>query len=365
MVAKLYSKPPSRDQAEKLAAMAGMTQERLLKLAAWPTGTLHDPTGQVVGFTMPKIGGSRAAFELYSPKLRARQFPKADWRFLIHAAANAARAFAVVHAAGHVIGDVNERNLAIGQDATVHLFDCDSFQISDGRRRWFCDVGVDTHQPPEMQGLASYRSATRTANHDNFGLAVLIFQMLCIARHPFAGVHHGPGESPSIGEAIKEFRYAYSRESGRTKMSPPQGSVPVEALGADVRELFERAFSQAGIRDGGRPGAGEWVAALEGLAGNLKQCRVNAGHHHLASLSACPWCEIEARSGVTLFPVVFSAGVQSVGIAEIWQRVSLLAAPAPMPPFPLPGKGQGKPSRLALGSCPNAWCSSVGRGSPE
>ena len=346
-VAKLYLKSPPREQAEKLAAMAGMAEERLLRLAAWPTGTLHDPSGQLVGFTMPKVGGSRAAFELYSPKLRLRQFPKADWRFLIHAAANAARAFAVVHEAGHIVGDVNERNLAIGQDATVRLFDCDSFQVSDGRRRWFCEVGVDTHQPPEMQGLASYRGVVRTANQDNFGLAVLIFQMLCIARHPFAGVYRSSGEAPSISAAIKEFRYAYSRDSGRTQMSPPQGSLPVEALGSGIRNLFEQAFSTAGALDGGRPTGGEWVIALGDLARNLKQCGVNAGHHHLSSLANCPWCDIEAKSGITLFPVVFVEGAKSLGIAAIWQRVSSLTDPGPMPPMPVLGRGQVQPSEAA------------------
>ena len=98
---------------------------------------------------MPKVSGFRPAFELYGPKLRLQRFPKADWRFLIRAAANTARAFAAVHEARQVIGDVNHGNLVIGQDATVRLIDCDSFKMSSGGRTWFCEVGVPTHQPPD------------------------------------------------------------------------------------------------------------------------------------------------------------------------------------------------------------------------
>jgi hypothetical protein len=87
----------------------------------------------------------------------------------------------------------------------VRIYDCDSFQIASNGRHWLCEVGVDTHQPPEMQILPNYKTAIRAANHDFFGLAVLIFQMLCIARHPFSGTFVGRGEASSISDAIKSF----------------------------------------------------------------------------------------------------------------------------------------------------------------
>ncbi len=150
-VAKVYLKPPGPDRGEKIAAMAAMAENRLLKLAAWPTATLHGPSRAVVGFTMPKVAGHRPVFQLYGPKLRLQEFPRADWRFLIHAAANTARAFSVVHGAGLVVGDVNHGNLVVAQDATVTFFDCDSFQVARGGRTWLCEVGVGTHQPPERR----------------------------------------------------------------------------------------------------------------------------------------------------------------------------------------------------------------------
>ena len=161
-----------------------------------------------------------------------KQFPKADWRFLVHTAGNIARAFAAMHACGLVVGDVNHGNLFVAADATVRFIDADSMQVAQGRRRWPCEVGVSTHQPPEMQGLASYRDVIRTPNHDNFGLAVLVFQVLCMGRHPFSGRYAGPGEPPDIEAAITHSRYAYSADTRRTQMSPPPGSLAMEALPA-------------------------------------------------------------------------------------------------------------------------------------
>jgi DNA-binding helix-hairpin-helix protein with protein kinase domain len=76
-----------------------------------------------------------------------------------------------------------------------------------------------------MQAKASYAGVTRTPNHDNFGLAVLIFQLLCMGRHPFAGRFLGTGDPPSIPEAIARSRYAYSRDRQRTMLAPSAGSL--------------------------------------------------------------------------------------------------------------------------------------------
>ena len=288
---------------------------------------------------MPKVGGHKPIFQLYLPKPRLQAFPKADWRFLIHAASNTARAFTTVHSTGLVIGDVNHGNLVVAEDATVQMIDCDSFQVSSGGQTWFCTVGVGTHQPPEMQGRDSYAGIVRTPNHDNFGLAVIIFQLLCMARHPFAGRFQGAGEPPSIEDAIAASRYAYSRDRSRTKMDVPPGSLPIGALPPELRELFEDAFAPGASR-GGRPAADRWISALGGLAADVKPCRVNRSHYYRKGANACPWCAIEGASGITLFPVVFVPGAAGAGgMAALWQEVGRVADPPPLgswPPAPTP-----------------------------
>ena len=349
-VAKVYLKSKLAAHGEKLAAMVAMAEPKLLSLAAWPISTLHGPSGSTLGFVMPKIAGHSPVFKAYGPKLRLHEFPKADWRFLIHAAANASRAFSTVHAAGLVIGDVNHGNLVVGRDATVRLIDCDSFQVSKGSRRWFCEVGVGTHQPPEMQ-LPNYDGVMRTANHDNFGLAVIIFQMLCMGRHPFAGRYLASGNPPTIDEAITKSQYAYSRDQRRTLMAPPPGSLPIDALTSDLQALFEAAFAPSAMS---RPSGDQWVTALQQLGASLRECTQNQAHHYLSKLPHCPWCQIEAASGTPLFPVVFlgKAGTK-VGIAALWQEVTKIAEPPPISLLPDPTRLKVPPSPAALAAAKN------------
>jgi DNA-binding helix-hairpin-helix protein with protein kinase domain len=347
-VAKIYLSPPNPERQTKLSAMTIMATPALLQLAAWPTNTVHGQSGSVIGFIMPKVTGRSPVFKLYGPKLRLQEFPKADWRFLIHAAANTARAFSTLHSAGIVIGDVNHGNLVVSPDATVKFIDCDSFQISKDGRIWFCEVGVDTHQPPEMQALSSYAKITRTPNHDNFGLAIFIFQLLCMGRHPFAGQYRGSGDPPSIPEAIAKFFYAYSRDNARTMMAPPPGSLPIEVLTSDLRDLFETAFTPGAAR-GGRPAPDRWVPALQKLGSSLRECSLNRAHHFLAEVPNCPWCQIEAASGTPLFPVVFVTRPGSAtGIIALWQEVTRLTEPPPLPALPDPDSTKLQASAAAV-----------------
>ncbi|PYX36405.1 MAG: hypothetical protein DMG81_16085, partial [Acidobacteria bacterium] len=335
-VAKLYHKTLEPEKAAKIATMAKAASERLLKLTAWPTEPIRlaSGSGAVVGFTMPKITGHKHAFSLYSPKLRLQEFPRANWPFLIRSAANAARAFAVIHESGHVIGDVNHGNLFVGDQATVRLIDCDSYQITLNGSRWFCEVGTPTHQPPELQNVRSYKGRIRTPNHDNFGLAVIIFQMLFMARHPFSGRFLGTGEMP-MERAISEYRFAYGSNAAAMQMQPPPASLGLSGVTRDVALLFERAFSRQGSQPNGRPTARDWVAALQHLEAHLKKCSVNPAHQFVDSLAKCPWCDIEAATGVPLFQFVFVGSSQTrFTIADFWGKVTSVCNPGPSPALP-------------------------------
>lgn len=340
-VAKINFKPLSSEHAQKLSAMTSLATPALLQIAAMPIETLHDKNRHVVGFVMPKVLGHEPVFKVYGPKLRLREFPKADWRFLIHTAANTARAFSTVHAASLVVGDVNHGNLVVSQDSTVRMIDCDSFQVSSGNNTWFCEVGVGTHQPPEMQGLASYKAVRRTANHDNFGLAVIIFQLLCIGKHPFAGRPNASEEIPTPEEAIAASRYAHSIEGARTRLRPPLGSLPVDALGPELKGMFEKAFSPL-ARNGTRPTAAEWVTALDSLQSEVRPCASNQSHFYRRGYTGCPWCQIESSTNTTLFPVIFTPGNSGVAsIAAIWQQVEAVPSPpaiGPIPQIPAPNR---------------------------
>jgi DNA-binding helix-hairpin-helix protein with protein kinase domain len=331
-VAKLYLKQPDQKKIQKLAAMTAATSPALLRIAAWPTDLLSNSNGEVQGFVMPRIIARRAIHELYSPKGRSEAFPEADFRFLVHVGINIARAFAVIHEHGHVLGDVNHGNLLIGPDGTVALIDCDSFQIGSGTNAFTCDVGVPLFTAPELQGK-NFRSLLRTANHDLFGLAVLLFHLLYIGRHPFAGRYSGPGDMP-IEKAISEYRFAYGPDRAANGMEQPPGTISLETMGATVAQHFVRAFSRSG-NTGGRPDAKSWVMVLEKLQAGLRICSNARWHHFPGELQACPWCALETQTSVRLFGqrIVVGAG-GTVDVAALWQAIVAIPGPGADPVLP-------------------------------
>ena len=115
---------------------------------------------------------------IYSPAHRKQEYPKAAWDFLLYVARNIASSFETLHSHGHVIGDVNQDSFMVGKDSKVVLIDSDSFQINARGTLHLCKVGVPIYTPPEILALPSFDGINRTANHDNFGLALLIFHIL-------------------------------------------------------------------------------------------------------------------------------------------------------------------------------------------
>jgi DNA-binding helix-hairpin-helix protein with protein kinase domain len=326
--AKIYTNALSREKAGKIRLMIAMRNPRLEKLAAWPQGVLIRKTGETIGLLMPKIIDRKDIHHLYSPKSRRTVFLRADWRFLIRTAANTARAFRVVHEAGCIIGDVNHGSILVGQDATVRLIDCDSFQVSSGKQSFLCEVGVETFTPPELQGK-SFKEIVRTTNHDNFGLAVMVFLMLFMGRHPFAGRYLAQGEMP-ISRAIRECRFPYGTRRASVQMEAPPSTPPLTIVGDEVGFLFERAFAREMI-PGGRPDPAEWASALETLEKRTKQCAAHPSHWYLSDLQSCPWCRMEGQTGVSLFPWIAQQTGSTFNLEALWAQIRAVPHPGPVP----------------------------------
>jgi DNA-binding helix-hairpin-helix protein with protein kinase domain len=337
MVAKIYHEALSPDKSAKLSLLARTISASLTEIAAWPASALHRVRGgPVVGITMARVTHHVAIHELYSPSYRKRYFPDKDWAFLIHAARNVASAFEVVHREGHVVGDVNESGIMVSKSATIKLIDCDSFQIRDGQRWFLCDVGVADYTPPELHGQ-SFTGVTRTANHDAFGLAVIIFRLLFMGRHPFAGRYAGTGDMP-IEKAIAELRFAFGRHASVMGMAPPPHALALSAASVRVGDLFERAFSREGMRDNGRPSATEWREALDTLRSELRACTRYSGHKFHASLTTCPWCAMEAAGGPDMFISVNAAIRAATGfdLQTLWEEISRVQRPEVDASFSMP-----------------------------
>src|SRR5262249_49367158 len=162
-----------------------------------------------------------------------------------------------------------------------------------------CEVGVSTHTPPELQGRP-FKGVTRTSNHDAFGLAVLVFQLLFLGRHPFSGRYIGSGDM-SLEKAISEFRFAYGPGAQSRQMQPPPRTLALEAVSAPVAQLFEKAFSEIAARQNNRPTARDWIAALDTLYKQLQACTLHPGHRYYQHLRSCPWCQLDSGTHNPLF----------------------------------------------------------------
>ena len=352
VVAKLYKNTPTAEQEAKLRLIPRLVNSTLLNVAAWPTATLHPtPGGPVQGLLMPRLVGFREIFHLYSPVLRKQDFPSADWVFLIRAARNCAIAFQKIHDSGHVVGDVNQKNVLVSLEATVRLLDCDSFQVRGPNGKLYrCDVGVPEFTPPELQNRP-FPSVDRTENHDRFGLAVMIFQLLMSGQHPYAGVYSGAGEM-LMEQAISTGRFAYSRSPGMTQMTPPPHAPSIRLLSAKLVDLFEQAFAASGSN---RPSPYEWNKALETFESQLQRCDTNSKHAYLRSAGSCPWCELVTRFGIHKFSPSLAAGIKAnphFDLAIVWAQIEAIGIPEfsyTRPPVSRPAGLVGKAVPPALG----------------
>ena len=221
LVAKVYHKTPlTEDQYCKLELMVARQTASLMEIAAWPTAILRDQNGnEPCGLLMPKVDKSRQLHELYGTTNRRLHFPEVRWHHLLLAARNLAVAFHTLHEQGIVVGDVNQGNLMVNHNYNIRFIDCDSFQIIDGEKTYYCPVVTPHFTPPELQSK-KLDGIPRTIDHDGFGLAVLIFHLVFVGRHPFAGRFRGEGDL-LIEAAIAERRFAFSRDQAATMMEPP------------------------------------------------------------------------------------------------------------------------------------------------
>ena len=204
---KIYHPNLAEERKAKIEAMCS-AHLSAGKSIVFPTEPLFDATGVFVGFRMPRVGGQKPVHEVYLPTSRKTNFPSATFPFLLRVAGNIARAMAFAHSADCIVGDINHSGVLVSSDATVTLIDANSFQISRNGKTYFCEVGVPEFTPPELQGV-KLNTVIRTENHDGFGLAVVIFCLLFMGRHPFCGKFLGTGNPPDVAEAISNYRFAY------------------------------------------------------------------------------------------------------------------------------------------------------------
>jgi hypothetical protein len=152
-------------------------------------------------------------------------------------------------------------------------------------------------------------------------LALLVFHLLFMGRHPFAGRYLGQGDMP-IETAIAQGRFAFSRQSSAYLMRPPPHSLELTSLPPNFVALFETAFAVP--RNGThRPSAEQWRDALSSATQAVSPCRVDKSHTHLGKPESCPWCQIEQNGGPAFFTSVSTTFTfdGTFSLDAIWLRI--------------------------------------------
>lgn len=344
---KIYTRADGHTREQKVVAMIRMGLAQQSPLVSFPLAVVRKRDGAFAGFVMKLVKGHHPLFELYSPGARKHSFPRADYRFLVRAATNIARAVASVHEGNCVIGDINHSSILVSDTATAALIDADSFQIIEGPSRYLSHVGVPEYTPPELHGQ-NLGKVVRTPNHDAFGLAIVIFQLLFMGRHPFVGTVR-KGEIPPIAQAIRDYRFVYD-ESRDVGMDQPPGTPALSDFPETIAKYFEAAFGRETASY--RPTAKQWAAALMDLENDLTRCKDIELHYFPVTASECPWCFMDRALGMALFvPYIptaettihpFDPGAAGFNLIAIWQRIQAVPAPTTqqLTPKVIPGRVQ-------------------------
>lgn len=294
-LAKIYEHELRPNYAGKLSWMVEHPPENpTSKLAheslAWPGGLLFDSRRKVVGYSMPYIRSAVPLLEVFNPRRRAEVLPKFDRRYLLRTAHNLAAALAALHHSGYVAGDLNESNVLVTPAALVTLIDTDSFQVREerGGKQIIhpCPVGKPEYTPPELQGK-SLADVIRQPDHDAFGLAVLIFQLLMEGSHPFRAQWLGAGDPPPLEVRIANGAYPHV-PSPAYPVRPPKNAPGIETLHPWISELMRRTFVDGHLDPRWRPGPELWARALNEAEQSMVCCA--EGHFYFSHLPDCPYC---------------------------------------------------------------------------
>ena len=258
---------------------------------AWPQELLYDGSNRAVGFLMPAVDMDRfrESQAFFNPAARRRTEQDLNTTFndshLLGMARNLAEAVRQIHQAGHVIGDVNEKNVLINARSEVIIVDIDAIQINDPNngKLYRCMVGREDYTPPRLQGI-NFGDLDREPNDDLFGLAVLIFKLIMGGYHPYMS-RIAPDDEDAItelGEKIKGELFPYNEDNSvpdEYKQPVLQYQANWDNLRQEIKHLFCEAFDPFLLRTapqtpmgiGERPTPERWVTALDRAIELLRQ----------------------------------------------------------------------------------------------
>lgn len=305
-VAKLYKTPDAKKERKLEIMVANPPENPTVKLnhksIAWPTDLLKDSHQKFVGFLMPMIQDTLSLPFVYNPKLRKKNCPNFNWKYLHTTAKNIAWIVYQIHDKGYVLGDLKAENLLVNNKALVTVVDTDSFQVRDPKtgQVYHCPVGSYGLTPSELLDK-NVSDAIQTKAHDHFRLAIIIYYLL-FGQHPFDGEWRGKNDPPGQDDCIRQGHWPYRPNS---PIQPSRLTIPLEVVHPSIKDCFIRCFNDGHSNPQSRPTAKEWNNVLEVAIQDLVTCTQVSNHVYSKSYglsySRCYWCDRTTNLGSDIF----------------------------------------------------------------
>lgn len=308
IVAKLYKNGLNTVEKErKLVTMVDNPPDvTVMTQISWPLDVLYDSSNTFVGFVMPRLNINEELNVIYEYGSTAK-YPNISWSNKIVIAKNLCAVLDAVHSAGHVVGDLNPKNISVDpRNGHIVFVDTDSYHIEDNGTVYRCNVGMPEYLPVEIQrkmkgGLSSAPLPTFSMDSDNFALAVHIFQLLMNGTHPFA-CRILPSQAsvvfPQPSDNIMNGVFPFMQP--KSGIAIPIYAPDIDILPAYIKKMFSRAFIDGHTVPSQRPTPEEWYNALTQLENEIVSCKSVKHHEYHTSLKKCPWCEVDQRFGANV-----------------------------------------------------------------
>ncbi len=229
-VMKIYHHPTAR-HADKLRALLPLAK-RLPPNVLGPRALATNPAGEVVGYEMPKLPPGTRPFKQFA-SLRDCQ---AHGYTLAHAVVRLRQAHAAlqqIHAAGFIVGDLNDGNLFFHpQQLGVWWVDVDSYQFGPHP----CPVAMLTFLDPRLYGTPDFAARPCfTADTDWYAFTTLAVKTLLHA-HPYGGAHPAHKTLRARGSAGISILHPDVRYPPRAR--------PLQTLSAGLRQHLHAVYER-------------------------------------------------------------------------------------------------------------------------
>ncbi|MBL8953912.1 MAG: hypothetical protein JNK82_24255 [Myxococcaceae bacterium] len=211
---------PTPQKAEKVLRFP----QRLPAEVVAPREAVHDDRGTVIGYAMPAVLGHDELARLTNRRWREGVVSNARVLELFDQAAGVLKR---LHAAGVVVGDLNDGNVLF--EKGLAFIDADSMQFAGLP----CVVGHEKTLDPALYGVDLTSGPRFTPGTDWYAWHVLLFSSLLYV-HPFGGVH------PKLPTLLRRAQAGHSVLESDVLF--PKSAVHWRVLPDEVLHHFTRVF---------------------------------------------------------------------------------------------------------------------------